>query len=112
MTVEQRKGRRLLIASLAALVLTVGGAAAAGYAWLSTRVTRWGDSLIVGPKFTGVASLDGGATRIKVWWEDGSPVLDAPTWRGHGPIYMTFLWGFAIYHTPPGTLPPGSAAAR
>src|SRR4051794_9251232 len=108
----RRNARRLLLASMAALVLTVAGTAAAGYSWLSTRVTRWGDSLIVGRRFTGEAILDGGATRIGVVREDGVPALDAPSWRGRGPIYVTFIWGFAIYHTPPGTMPGGNVPAR
>jgi len=108
----QRNARRLLVLSIAALALTVAGAAATGYAWLSSRVVRWGDSLIVGPGFTGEAILDGGATRIRVGREDGVPALDAPGWAGRGPIYVTFIQGFAIYHTPPGTMPGANAPAR
>ena len=107
----QRNARRLVFLSIAALVLTVAGAATAGYAWFSTRVTRWGDQLIVGPKFTGEAILDGGATRIGVSWENGSPALDVPSWKGRGPFYMTFIGGFAIYHTPPGAMPGGKVPA-
>jgi hypothetical protein len=108
----QHNRTRLLLVSILALVLTVAGAAAMGYAWLSTRATRWGDSLIIGPRFNGEAVLDGGATRLKVWREDGVPVLDAPAWRGRGQIYVTFVWGFAIYHTPPGTMSRGTAPAK
>jgi hypothetical protein len=109
----QRKERRLLLASLVVLVLTVAGAVGFGYAWLSTRVTRWGDSLIVGPRFTGDVILDGGATRIGVHRDaDGVPSLDAPVFVGRGPMYVTFWAGFAIYHTPPGTMPQGKAPAR
>jgi len=108
----QRNVRRLLLASIAALVLTVVGSAATAYGWLSTRVVRWGDSLIVGPGFTGLAVLDGGATRVRVRREDGVPVLDAPGWAGRGPFYVTFVQGFAIYHTPPGTMPGANAPAR
>src|SRR5687767_7932972 len=60
----QRKARRLLLASILALILTVGGAGALAYAWFSTRVVRWGDSLIIGPRFLGQASLDGDMTRL------------------------------------------------
>ena len=108
----QRKGRRLLLGSIVALVLTVAGSAAMGYAWLSTGATRWGDSLIIGPRFTGEVNLDGRATGIRVWREDGVPVLDAPVFAGRGPLYVTFMWGFAVYHTPPGTLRRGKAAGR
>ncbi len=103
----QRNPKRLLLVSILLLVLTVGGIAAAGYASLSTRVTRWGDHLIVGPRFSGTAVLDGGATRVRVWWEDGTPVLDATDWQGRGPVTMTFIGGFAIYHSPPGTMGRG-----
>src|SRR5687768_6103849 len=99
-----RKGKRLLLASIAALVLTVAGTTAAGYAWFSTRAVCWGDSLIVGPRFTGDVFLDGGATQVRVLREDGIPALDAPSFVGRGPFYVTFVWGFAVYHTPPGTL--------
>ena len=109
----QRKTRTLLLASILALVLTVAGAVATGYAWLSTRATRWGDSLIVGPRFTGEVILDDGATRIRVLREaDGVPSLDAPSFAGRGPFYVTFVWGFAIYHTPPGTMPRRKPPAR
>ena len=106
-----RSARRLLLASIAALVLTLAGAAAGGYAYLSARATRWGDSLVVGPRFTGELVLDGGA-RIRVERENGVPALDAPSWKGRGPFYVTFIWGFAIYHTPPGTLYGGNGPGR
>jgi hypothetical protein len=108
----KRHRMMLLLASIVALVVTVGGAAAAAYGWLSTRAVRWGDHLIVGPRFNGEVILDGGATRIRVWREDGVPVLDAPSFAGRGTLYVTFMWGFAIYHTPPGTMPRGKAPAR
>lgn len=103
----------MLLVSGAALVLTVAVAAAAAYGWLSTRVTRWGDSLVVGPRFTGEAVLDGGATRLRVTREDGVPALEAPTWGAVGGIYVTFTGGFAIYHnTPRGTTPAGNAPSH
>lgn len=109
-----RSARRLLLVSSLALLLTVAGAGAAAYRWLSTRVTRWGDSLVVGPGFTGTAVLDGGATRFRVTRDADGPALEAPSWNPRGGMYVTFLGGFAIYHTPPGTLPapkaPGTAS--
>lgn len=107
-----RKSRWLLVASVLALVLTVGGTATAGYTYLSTRATRWGDSLIVGPRFTGETSLDGGTSRVRISWENGSPVLDAPNWTGRHELYLTFIWGFAVYHMPPQTLAGGKTPAR
>ena len=101
---RQRKSKWLLPASLLALILTVVGALAGTYSALSDRATRWGNSLIIGPRFTGTFSPDGGATQLRFWREGGSPVMDAPTWKGKGPITITFLWGFTVYHTPPGTL--------
>jgi hypothetical protein len=99
-----RNSKKLLAGSVLALVLTLGLAAAAGYSAFSNRAVRWGDSLIIGPRFTGDISLDGGVTRMRFWRENGVPALDAPSWKGRGPITMTFLFGFTIYHTPPGTL--------
>lgn len=93
-----------------ALVLTVAGAGATAYRWLSGRVTRWGDSLIVGPGFTGTAVLDGGAIRFRVTRDGGGPALETPSWSTRGGMYVTFVGGFAIYHTAPGTLPRQDAA--
>jgi hypothetical protein len=107
-----RNAKRLLLVSLLALVLTLVGAFAGAYAWLSTRVTPWGDSLIVGPAFTGAVDLGGGGGRITFYREDGVPTLDAPAWKGRGPFTMTFVWGFVIYHTPPGTLRGDGRQAR
>ena len=107
-----RNLRGLLFASILALGLTVGGTVAVGYRYLSTRATRWGDSLIVGPRFSGDVSLDGGATQVHVAWENGSPVLDAPIWKGAGTIYVTFIWGFAVFTLPPGTAAVGKRTAR
>jgi hypothetical protein len=92
------------VASIIALALTVAAALTGTYSALSNRATRWGDSLIIGPRFTGAFSLDGGATQYRFWREKGSPVMNAPNWKGKSPITLTFLWGFTIYHTPPGTL--------
>ena len=100
----RRNAKRLLVGSIVALVATVGLVAVAGYSAYSNRAVRWGDSLIIGPRFTGEFSLDGGSTRLNFWRENGSPVMDAPSWKGHSPVTMTYLWGFTIYHTPPGTL--------
>jgi hypothetical protein len=99
-----RSSTRLLILSIVALVLTLAVAVAVPYRWLSTRATRWGDSLIVGPHFSGDVKLPGNTSKIRVEWEDGAPVVDAPSWSGRGPITMTFIWGFTIYHLPPGVL--------
>lgn len=107
-----RKSRWLLVASILALVLAVSGSVAAGYTYLSSRAIRWGDTLIVGPRFTGETSVDGGATRVRVWWENGSPVLDAPAWKGRGTIYLTLIWGLAVYHLPPGTSGSAKTPAR
>jgi hypothetical protein len=92
------KSRKLFVASSIALVLTLAGSAVAAYAWSSTRVTRWGDLLVVGPRFTGDAVLDGGATRIGVLRDpDGTPALDVPPSASRGPVTVTFWGGFAIY---------------
>ncbi|MCC2672039.1 MAG: hypothetical protein K0Q72_4511 [Armatimonadetes bacterium] len=104
-----RNSKRLLFVSIFALVFTVGGIGATAYSWLSTRATRWGDSLIVGPRFSG--DFGSGARKIRVSWEEGAPVVDAPSWKGRGPITMTFIWGFTVYHLPPGTL-SGSTSPR
>ena len=109
--ITPRNSRQVLVISIVALLMTLIGASAAGYAILSTRATRWGDSLVIGPGFTGEVILDGHAAHIRVEREDGIPVLDAPAWKGRGPFYVTFLWGFAVYHTPPGTLDGGAAPA-
>lgn len=102
--------RRILLVSSLALVLTVAGAGATAYRWLSTRVTRWGDSLIVGPRFTGTAVLDGGATRFRVTRDASGQALESPSWSTRGGMYVTFVAGFAIYHTAPGTLPAAQAS--
>jgi len=109
---DPRTSRRLLLVSSLALALTVLGAGATTYRWLSTRVTRWGDSLIVGPHFSGTAVLDGGATRLRVTRDASGPALEAPSWNGVRGIYVTFIAGFAIYHTPPGTMPAGKASGN
>lgn len=108
----QRNSKRLLLACTLALVFTVAAIGGVAHRWLSTRVTRWGNSLVVGPHFSGATSVDGGATQLRFAWENGSPVLDAPAWKGRGPFSMTFLFGFVIYHTPPGTLDPPPNAPR
>ena len=102
----------LLLVSLVVLLLTVAGTLGFGYAWLSTRVTRLGDSLVVGPRFSGEASLDGEATRIRVRRDGDGISLDAPAFVGRGPMYVTFWFGFAVYHTPPGTVPHAKAPVR
>lgn len=99
-----RSSKRLLVGSVLALVLTLGLAVVAGYSSFSNRAVRWGDSLIIGPRFAGDFSVDGGVTHLRLWRENGVPVIDAPSWKGHNPITITFAWGYTIYHTPPGTL--------
>ena len=39
-------------------VLTLAAAVAGAYTWLSPRATRWGDHLIIGPRFNGEVSLE------------------------------------------------------
>jgi len=102
-----RTARRWLLVSSLVLVLTLLGAGAAAYGWFSTRVTRWGDSLIVGPHFTGTAVLDGGATRLRVTRDASGPALEVPNWNGQTGMSLTFIGGFAVYHAPPGARPTG-----
>ena len=109
----QPKARRVLLVSSLALILTVAGIAAAGYAWLRNRATPWGDSLVVGPGFAGEVLLDGGATRVVVHREsDGSLSLDVPPAARRRQVYLTYAAGFAVYHGLIGTSPGEGAGAR
>ena len=107
----RRNSKWLLLGSLLLLLVTLGGVITTASSWFGGRATRWGDSLVVGPRFSGDVNLPGNTDKMRVSWEEGSPVVDAPSWKGRGPITMTFFWGFVIYHLPPGTL-DGKQAAR